>query len=68
MFVEMAQSLLDGRIERMPAVTSSTKNACQYCSYSSVCGFEEGKAYRKLLPYKDEEAEELIRKKVEDNG
>ena len=39
--VNMAQSLLEGKIERKPV--KGTKDACRYCDYKNACGFEKGR-------------------------
>ena len=41
-FISMAQSLFDGNIERNP-VKKSSLDACKYCDYKTVCGYEKGK-------------------------
>ena len=40
-FISMAQSLLDGDIERNPV--KSSLDACIFCDYNTVCGYEKGK-------------------------
>ena len=36
----MAKSLKEGKINNIPV--KGAFDACTYCAYSSVCGFEEG--------------------------
>ncbi|OCA84321.1 helicase-exonuclease AddAB subunit AddB [Bacillus sp. FJAT-27225] len=46
------------------------KNPCQFCSYKSVCQFDEsieGSKFRRLVPRNDKEAMELIRKEVNEH-
>ena len=40
--IRMAQSLKEGKVERNPL--KGMTDACQYCDYQSVCGFEKGKS------------------------
>lgn len=42
--MEMAKSLYDGDIRRSPAKGST--DACAYCDYKTVCGYEDGKPCR----------------------
>ena len=46
----LAEDILDGKAEADPAAWKNNRTACDYCPYSSVCGFDlsiEGYKYRK---------------------
>ena len=61
-FISMAKSLFDGNIERNP-VKKSSLDACEYCDYKTVCGFEKGK---KSNIFKDMPNDEILEKIKED--
>ena len=61
-FISMAESLFDGNIERNP-VKKSSLDACEYCDYKTVCGFEKGK---KSNRFKDMPNDEILQKIKED--
>ena len=42
----MAEALYEGDVRREPVKGSGT-DACRYCDYKTVCGFEKGKPFRK---------------------
>ena len=45
----LAEDILEGKAAAEPAVWSKDRSACDYCPYSSVCGFDpsiEGYRYR----------------------
>lgn len=44
--IEMASSLYKGKIHALPA--KGRADACQYCKYQSVCGYEDGRPCRTL--------------------
>lgn len=44
--LEMAESLYKGDVKREP-IKSKSSDACKYCDYKTVCGFEKGKSFRK---------------------
>lgn len=58
--MEMAQQLFDGNVERNP-VKGTSQDACEYCDYRSVCGFENGKKTRRIVGMSQSEAMEIIR-------
>ena len=61
---EIGRQILDGNAEASP-YERQKENACLYCPYKSVCGFDEkipGYAYRRL---KDMKAEEIWQKMQE---
>ncbi len=60
-FIKMAANLFDGNIERNP-VKKSSFDACEYCDYKKVCGYEKGKKTNMILELDNEE----ILKKMED--
>ena len=39
--IEMAQSIFDGKLERNPV--KGAEDACRYCDYKNICGYEKGK-------------------------
>lgn len=55
---QMARSLYQGKIERLPIKGSDT-DGCAYCDYRTICGFEEGKQTRPMLT-PDQEALTII--------
>ncbi|MGN1131811.1 MAG: PD-(D/E)XK nuclease family protein, partial [Ruminococcus sp.] len=58
LLTQMAETLHRGEIEFNPAMDKY--NACQYCPYLSVCGYEEGKNCRQILKLsKDDVMKEL---------
>lgn len=62
--IGMAQSLYDGKIGRKPA-KGSGNDACTYCDYKTVCGFEEGKPVRRIESMKNSAVFEIIAPKEE---
>ncbi len=60
-FISMAQSLFDGYIERNPV--KSSFDACQFCDYKTVCGFEKGK---KSNNFKKSSNDEILKQIEED--
>ena len=60
-FISMAQSLFDGNIERNPV--KSSFDACQFCDYKTVCGFEKGK---KSNNFKKSSNDEILKQIEED--
>lgn len=61
---QMALNLHKGEIPAYPV----DEKACEYCDYSSVCGFEDGDSYRKILCANDNEVIEMLKKEEEENG
>ena len=61
-FISMAQSLFDGDIQRNP-VKKSSFDACEYCDYKTVCGYEKGK---KSNNFKDTANDEILKQIEED--
>lgn len=67
--ISFAKEILDGNIELNP-YKMNEKNACTYCNYNAVCGFEtqlDGNNYRKLKKYNETDIWELIEKNEEIN-
>ena len=65
LLTQMAETLHKGEIEFNPAMDKY--NACEYCPYLSVCGYEEGKNCRQILKLtKDDVMKELEKKGNED--
>ena len=44
--IKMAQAIFDGKIERNPL--KGSVDACKFCDYKTVCGYEEGKTARHI--------------------
>ena len=66
LLTQMAVTLHRGEIEYNPAMDKY--NACEYCPYISVCGYEEGKNCRQILKLtKDEVMEELKNREKEES-
>lgn len=62
----IGKEILSGKIDAAP-YTEGEKNACSYCPYGGVCGFDEGIAgheYRKLEKLGKEQAIEKMREEV----
>lgn len=57
--INMAQSLYCGDIKRYPVKGSGT-DACKYCDYKSVCGFEEGRPSNQKTVLSHKDAVEII--------
>lgn len=58
--VEFAKQILAGNIEINPYKTEK-HNACEYCPFNSICGFEQKTdEYRKLKKYKSKDIWNLI--------
>ena len=57
--LSMAMSLYDGKISAVP-VKSKKNDACMYCDYKSVCGFEFGKPTNDILQLKADKVIEII--------
>lgn len=57
--IETAKEIFGGNIEARPA--KYKLDACQYCQYQSACGFETGKAVRKIQKISEKDAlQEMI--------
>lgn len=66
LLTQMAVTLHRGEIEFNPAMDKY--NACEYCPYISVCGYEDGKNCRQILKLNKEEViEELKKQKKEES-
>lgn len=64
---EIGRDILDGKAETAP-YSMGKKNACTYCPYHSICGFDEkipGYHFRRLKEQKPDEIWEKMRKEVE---
>ena len=60
---EIGQKILNGNVEVNP-FEKQKENACAYCPYASVCGFDEkipGYSYRRLHSYTHQEVWEKMR-------
>lgn len=58
--IKIARSLLGGKIERMPS--KGTKiDACAYCDYKNVCGYEDGKSCRSVENLKNADVLERMK-------
>lgn len=66
LLTEMAETLHKGEIEYNPA--TEKYNACQWCPYISVCGYEEGKNSRKILSLNKDAVMKELSKEEEDNA
>ena len=60
-FIKMAESLFDGNVERNPVKVSF--DACEYCDYKKVCGYEKGKKTNMVLNLDNED---VLKKMGED--
>ncbi|MDD6489332.1 MAG: PD-(D/E)XK nuclease family protein [Clostridia bacterium] len=63
--LSMAESLYKGEIAAVPVKAKNNTDACQYCDYKSVCGFEEGKATRDIQPFNNDDVMEIINSETE---
>ena len=64
---QFGREILDGKIEINP-YEKGMENACTYCAFKGVCGFEPGMPgydYRRLKPYAREEVMECIKKEIQ---
>lgn len=64
---DFGREILDGRMETAP-YERGNENACTYCSFAGVCGFEAGTPgyhYRRLKTMENEEIMETIRKELQ---
>ncbi len=52
--VNMMQALFDGKVERKPIKAAA--DACEYCDYRTVCGYEDGRDSQKIRTFPAEEA------------
>lgn len=64
--MSMAQSIYNGEIDCVPA--KGKEDACKYCDYKSVCGFEDGKKVNTILSLDTDKAMEIIEQESEENG
>lgn len=65
LLTQMAETLHKGEIEFNPA--KNKYDACEYCPYLSVCGYEDGKNCRQILTLnKDDVMKELEKEESED--
>ena len=63
----LREQILRGEAEAAP-YQMKDKNACTFCPYASVCGFDlkiPGYEYRRLRPLEDREIWEAMKKEVE---
>ena len=61
------EAILDGEADAAP-YELSRKNACTYCPYGSVCGFDKklpGYEFRRLKAFSDEELWKAFAKEVQ---
>ncbi len=65
---DTGQSILSGEVEARPyRIKKKSQNACAYCSFQDVCGFDPevpGFAYHDISPLDDTEARERIEKQL----
>jgi len=64
---EIGKEILDGNIQVKPYELED-KNACEYCPYGGVCGFDKktpGFSHRRMAKYKKEDIWELLAKTSE---
>ena len=60
-FIKMAENLFNGNVERNPVKVSF--DACEYCDYKKICGYEKGKKANMLLEL---DKETILKKMAED--
>ncbi len=68
--IDMTRQIFDGQININP-YKQGTKNACEYCEFSAVCGFStdlDNSSYNFLRKFKDEELWNKIKSEVEKDG
>ena len=58
--VQMAETLHEGKIPPSP-IHGNGIDACQYCPYHAVCGWEKGDAFRPLKSMKNDQVFDVIR-------
>lgn len=63
--LSMADSLYDGKIAAVPS--KGKVDACAYCDYKTVCGFEDGKDTNDVSALKTDAVMEIINKETEIN-
>ena len=64
---DMAESLYKGDVVRDP-IKSKSSDACKYCDYKTVCGFEKGKSFRKMTRLGHAAAIEAITAEEKEEG
>ena len=69
---EMAKTLHKGNIEYNPTkdFTSASDNydACKYCPYLSICGYEDGKNCRNIAKLSRKEVMKMLQEEEEENA
>jgi len=63
---ELGRDILSGNAKALP-YESGKKNACMYCTYKSICGFDEkipGYQYRRLKSLKQDDIWQCIKREV----
>ena len=69
---EMAKTLHKGNIEYNPTkdFTSASDNydACKYCPYLSICGYEDGKNCRNIAKLSKKEVMKMLQEEEEENA
>ena len=63
--ISMAETLRSGDVSRKPA--EGEYDACQWCPYLSVCGFEKGEETRQIKKWDRDAVLEELKKEGEDN-
>lgn len=66
LLIEMAEELHKGEIEYNPVKSASRYDACTWCPYLSVCGYEQGKNCRRISSLSKKEVFDELRKEEED--
>lgn len=64
---EIGNSIISGTIQKNPIKEDERKNSCTYCTYKSICGFEErleGYAMKKVVKLEDEEVMSQIKQEL----
>ncbi len=70
MYVKTGNAIIDGHVQISP-YKMKDQTPCTFCSYKSVCQFDESmedNQYRVLVPRSKEQALELMRKEVREDG
>ena len=63
--IAMVVSLMDGKIERNPA--KGISDACKFCDYQKVCGYEDGKQSNTISKYPIEETLKMMKETLKND-